>query len=312
MSPKALDRFIALRAPDEIKTSPFKYQSHLYSSLKEVSKLCSVDPAAYATEELLEGLHPEEDTIPYAFILTSRVHGSNALSASGSIPNSLRPGGPLWQKLVVFLTTCDQFEARYCGRQWKILMDMLAKTATLDPSMALAYMSTAILHLDPTAGTFTTAHLLFVRHVAAANTAAQAIPILEHSINTFPTTSPSTPEAPICSPSTPSGVFMLPGHGFSDPIELSYIQEYYLTGAIIYMQLKDWQRAILFLEQVLSTPTVSNPTGMMVEAYRKWVLLNILVNGKVWIAVNEVIIQNDVTDELGRFPKLPTHFHRPR
>ncbi|KAI9668396.1 MAG: hypothetical protein M1831_001150 [Alyxoria varia] len=284
MSSNALERYLALRAPDEIRTPPSKYQSHLYDSLKQVSKLCSGDSAKFTAEELLEGLNPEEDTVPYAFILSSRVHDSRALGKNNSIPKSLQPGGALWQKLVGFLTTCDRLEARYCGRQWKVLMEMLAKTATLDQSMAssvMMYMSTAILRLDTTASTFTTAHLLFVRHIMATNTAAQAIPILELSINTFPTTSCPTAEAPICSPHTPSSVYMIPFNGFSDPIELSHIQEYYLTGAMIYMELGNWQRAILFLEQVLSTPTVSNPTGMMVEAYKKWVLLNLFVNGKV-------------------------------
>lgn len=52
---------------------------------------------------------------------------------------------------------------------------------------------------------------------------------------------------------------------------------------MIYIALHEWERASFFLEYVLSTPTNNTANGMMLEAYKKWVLVGLLANGKVRI-----------------------------
>lgn len=50
---------------------------------------------------------------------------------------------------------------------------------------------------------------------------------------------------------------------------------------MVYMALKEWHRAILFLEIVLTAPAKSNSSRIQVEAYKKWVLANLLARGEV-------------------------------
>ena len=47
------------------------------------------------------------------------------------------------------------------------------------------------------------------------------------------------------------------------------------------MALKDWDKALLFLEIVLFTPTNNTASMIQVVAYRKWVLVCLIANGKV-------------------------------
>ena len=50
---------------------------------------------------------------------------------------------------------------------------------------------------------------------------------------------------------------------------------------MIYMGLKDWKRALGFLESVIISPVAHNASKIQVEAYKKYVLVNLLQNGRV-------------------------------
>lgn len=47
------------------------------------------------------------------------------------------------------------------------------------------------------------------------------------------------------------------------------------------MALKEWRNALHFLGIVISTPSTSSVSLIMVEAYKKWVLVGLLEKGKV-------------------------------
>ena len=50
---------------------------------------------------------------------------------------------------------------------------------------------------------------------------------------------------------------------------------------MLYMGLKNWARAYFFLEVVIIAPTGNTASMIQVEAYKKWVLVNLMLNGKV-------------------------------
>ena len=47
------------------------------------------------------------------------------------------------------------------------------------------------------------------------------------------------------------------------------------------MALREWDRAILFLESVLVTPSKGAASQIQVEAYKKWVLAQLFAHGEV-------------------------------
>ena len=56
---------------------------------------------------------------------------------------------------------------------------------------------------------------------------------------------------------------------------------YFLFGAMLYMGLKEWKKALLFLEIVMTSPVTNNASKIQVEAYKKWVLVSLLYKGSV-------------------------------
>lgn len=50
---------------------------------------------------------------------------------------------------------------------------------------------------------------------------------------------------------------------------------------MLYLGLREWERALLFLEVVIVAPTSNTASMIQVEAYKKWVLVGLLLKGKV-------------------------------
>jgi len=57
--------------------------------------------------------------------------------------------------------------------------------------------------------------------------------------------------------------------------------EYFLYCSMIYIGLKKWGRALHFLNLVISAPSVGTVSMVMVEAYKKWVIVSLLEKGTV-------------------------------
>lgn len=53
-----------------------------------------------------------------------------------------------------------------------------------------------------------------------------------------------------------------------------------MYAAMIFMGLKQWEKATSFLEIVVTAPTTTHVSLIMVEAYKKWVLVSLLMSGK--------------------------------
>jgi COP9 signalosome complex subunit 3 len=69
--------------------------------------------------------------------------------------------------------------------------------------------------------------------------------------------------------------------GVSSKLSYREYLQYFLYGSMIYMALKKWRNALHFLGIVISTPSTSSVSLIMVEAYKKWVLVGLLEKGKV-------------------------------
>lgn len=75
-------------------------------------------------------------------------------------------------------------------------------------------------------------------------------------------------------------MYLNPDYGLTQKLSSRDYLEYHLYGAMIYMGLKQWEKAMSFLEIVLLAPTATSTSTIMVEAYKKWALVGLLLNGK--------------------------------
>jgi COP9 signalosome complex subunit 3 len=137
----------------------------------------------------------------------------------------------------------------------------------------------ALSRLDPTLGTYTSSHLLFVKACLATHSLEAALPIVEHEIHSFP-----PKQAPVgtfqCSQHHLSNGYITKTSNLTDEITIQDVQEYQLLSAMVYIGLKKWLEAQYHLDLVLSTPTTNTANTPMLEAYKKWLLVSLLVDGK--------------------------------
>jgi COP9 signalosome complex subunit 3 len=115
---------------------------------------------------------------------------------------------------------------------------------------------------------------------------ASAVQVLDNYIHSLPSKIPhvvasleySVPAAD----HTNSGDYITQKSGHTDKITLQALQEYYVLGAMAYSGVRQFKDARDFLEHVLVMPSTNGAcNGLFLEAYQKWVLLSLLVDGSV-------------------------------
>lgn len=109
-----------------------------------------------------------------------------------------------------------------------------------------------------------------------------AAPILDNLIHSFPGARIPDGELSLpCAKHPLSNGFITSSSGFSEKLHARDVQEYFLLGAMAYLGLQRYKDAMLFLNHVLVVPTQNVANGLMLEAYRKWLLVACLVDGDV-------------------------------
>lgn len=141
-----------------------------------------------------------------------------------------------------------------------------------------------MLRLDPSCAVFTSTHLLLVRLCLHAKAYACILPVLNKHICHFPGSTERFPHksSPVlCANHESSLAFITNSSGLSAPLSSRDLSRYFLYGGMVYLALKKWSEASHFLELVMSMPTTGPVSMIMVEAYKKWVLVGLLETGKV-------------------------------
>lgn len=62
--------------------------------------------------------------------------------------------------------------------------------------------------------------------------------------------------------------------------DAKYFLLYYYYGGMIYTAVKNYDRALYFFEVAVSTPAMAM-SHIMLEAYKKFILVSLIINGKV-------------------------------
>ena len=114
---------------------------------------------------------------------------------------------------------------------------------------------------------------------------AAAVPILDNYIHSLPSSIPSAVREGLeysvpCADSATSGEFINTKSGHSDKVLLPDVMEYYVLGAMAYLGVRQFKHAHALLEHALVIPA-QLANGLMLEAYKKWVLVSCLVNKSV-------------------------------
>lgn len=152
----------------------------------------------------------------------------------------------------------------------------------IQPEIAIQPIRNAILRLDPSSSCFTSSHLIFAHLCLSARAFSSAIPVLDKDIFHFPAPFDKNSSLPLPnSHHETSSTFITIGSGLSDKLGYKDHLKYFLYGAMLYLGVKNWERALFFLEVVIATPTNNTVSMVQVEAYKKYVLTGLLLEGRV-------------------------------
>ncbi|KAJ4346978.1 uncharacterized protein N0V89_010911 [Didymosphaeria variabile] len=235
---------------------------------------------ADSPQDPLNVLDPTTNAIAYAYTLRHRIE-----AAIKQTPDQVRPGGSLWNKLVLFLESFDPIQMRYAGEQWRKLVDYVEVAARNEgaPALAIAPIRSAMFRLDPTTGTFTSTHLRFIQLCMETRSYKAALPVLNNYIHSLPAaiakeTLDDLEYSVVAADSVASGEYINLKSGHTAKISLTDLQEYYVLGAMAYLGERQVKDALHFLEHVLVTPANNALNGLMLEAYKKWVLISCLAD----------------------------------
>lgn len=149
----------------------------------------------------------------------------------------------------------------------------------------MALVTTAILRLDPTGSLLTDKHLILVRLAYDTDTAEHAFDAIDKQIVYFPNMSKGTtvgaPQKSICDLSLSPPDYISTDIGLTEALDVEGILQYDLFCGLLYCTRSQWGRARAAFERVIAHPTRDGGVSkFMSDAYNKWLLVSLLVNGR--------------------------------
>jgi COP9 signalosome complex subunit 3 len=154
----------------------------------------------------------------------------------------------------------------------------------LQPEAAVRLIRNAMMRLDPTLGTFTANHNLVLQLCLASGQFEEALPLLDAYIHSFPSESNHGFDGDLpCSNFLESSGYLTVSSGLVEQTAEYDVALYFLMGAMLYLGMgpSRYDDALMYLEVLVTMPTQNVASGLMLEAYRKKLLLNLLRHGKV-------------------------------
>lgn len=159
---------------------------------------------------------------------------------------------------------------------------MLAYINTLQPELAITPISNAILRLDPAASTLTSAHIEVAKLALESQAPSLALPVLDQHIIYFPASNPrESDDGFLCSTTRPPHFYITSESGLTEKLRYQDVLEYFLFTGTVHIACQNWEKALEALECALVYPSRDHAVSkIMVDAYKKWILVHVLLTGK--------------------------------
>ncbi|KAG9238115.1 hypothetical protein BJ875DRAFT_502271 [Amylocarpus encephaloides] len=228
-------------------------------------------------EHLLDFVNPSLNTASYTFILVANLNKAKQYEKAVDMD-------ALWNNICTFLSGFDPRQIRYLGHELAQIIDTFANIAQRHHRIPLALprIRDALIRYDPTGTVFTPKHLLLVKLAVEARSYDDVVPVLEKTILYIPGASEQPNPEFICN-MTLSPLASITAHSSFVPkhTKSQDILEYFLLSGMAYIGLNNWRRAKECLERAITYPAKENGCSkIMTEAYKKWVLVSLLLDGK--------------------------------
>ncbi|KAG6009168.1 hypothetical protein E4U43_000043 [Claviceps pusilla] len=225
------------------------------------------------TKEILETLDPSLHSISYLFVLQTLMESAHS---DAPMPVKL-----LLDATVNFLHNFDPLQTRYVGQSLRILLEKVGSGQLFSASTAVELLDAAILRIDPTGSMFTSTHLMLAQLAHNSHSVEAALSALDRDILFYPHSLNTRENSVLCDPSLPTTSYITTQTGLTDPVTITMVLEYNHLRGLRYITRRDWIKAKEAFEQVISHPIKNRAVSkIMVESYRRWVLVALLGQGR--------------------------------
>ena len=127
----------------------------------------------------------------------------------------------------------------------------------------------------------TTTHILLAKLTLESRAFGIAIDVFDKYILYFPGSSSQTKPKYLCDMNLPSTAYITHSSGLTTKLRPIDVLDYFIAIGTIYIGLRDWESALQSLESAITYPAKEGGVSkIMVEAYKKWLLVSLLLDGK--------------------------------
>lgn len=124
-------------------------------------------------------------------------------------------------------------------------------------------------------------HLHLVHIALESGDFGSAVPVLEKGVLYFPSAANQVKYKSLAEVGLHPSVYLTQITGLNTKLTYQDVLEYFYYGAMVYQGLGRWEDALDFLESAITYPSKDQAvSNIVVEAYKKWVLVSLLVHGK--------------------------------
>jgi COP9 signalosome complex subunit 3 len=106
------------------------------------------------------------------------------------------------------------------------------------------------------------------------------VPLIEKFILYFPGQPNQQKAKYLCDMGLSPTSYITPSNNFTTKFKHLDILEYFYYSGMIFIGLKEWERAFEALESAVTYPVKEGCSKIMVAAYKKWVLCGLMIDGK--------------------------------
>ncbi|KAI0472556.1 hypothetical protein GGR56DRAFT_570275 [Xylariaceae sp. FL0804] len=259
--------------PDEHLADDQAYDKATRTHVGRLAKLLKEQNRDLATHgaELLKLLDPAVNSLSCVALLHTLLLPSPASSVSREF---------LLEKLVAFLMSFDGRQCRYASLHLSDILSAAGNQSLLPPSVATEALATAILRLDPSGSILTTNHTLLTQLAYHTDNIEPALQVIDKSIVFYPGMANSGNPKFLCDTTLSPPLYISRDSGLTNNLTPAAVMKYDLTCGLMYCARREWAKAYAAFERVITYPTrEGGASTIMVEAYKKWVLVGLLSKG---------------------------------
>ncbi|EJT80794.1 hypothetical protein GGTG_00788 [Gaeumannomyces tritici R3-111a-1] len=267
--------------PEDVLADHAAYNKAAKTHIAKINQLFKDQGPAIAAnaQSLLDCLNPQVHSISYLAILDCLLPTPTDLRQS---PYQYDEG--LAERIILFLCRFDPIQIRYYGVPFTTLFTTVSSGQIMPAPVAVPLLANALLRVDPSGSMLTSNHLMLMGLAYFSEVTEPTVAVTDKSIIYYPNmvNQPDPRTIMLCDPNLPPSSYVTKDTGLTTRLTPLQVIEYDWLVGLSRCSRRDWSGAREAFGRAASHPCRdAGISRAMVEAFKKWVLVSLLDEGRV-------------------------------